>query len=375
MARFVIVGAGLAGAKAAEALRERGLRRPRRADRRRAPPAVRAAAAVEGLPAGRRPSGTTSTCTTPTGTPSTTSTCGTARGRPRSTRPRTTVTLADGSELGYDKLLLATGSRAAQPAAARRRRGRRALPAHARRLRPARRCCWPRPTRVVDHRRRLDRPGGRRRRPGTPASTSPSSRRPSCRCCGCSGPRSRRSSPTCTASTASTSASARRSREITGDGRPGDRRASSPTAPRSRRDAVSSASAPRPTPSSPRRPAWRSTTASWSTRTLRTSDPDIFAAGDVANADHPLLGRRVRVEHWANALNQPAGRRRGDARRRTPPTTELPYFFTDQYDLGHGVRRATPSPAATTRSCSAATRRGREFIAFWLAVTAGCSPG
>ena len=39
---------------------------------------------------------------------------------------------------------------------------------------------------------------------------------------------------------------------------------------------------------------------------LRTSDPHIFAVGDIANAQHPVLGRRIRVEHWANALNQPA---------------------------------------------------------------------
>jgi 3-phenylpropionate/trans-cinnamate dioxygenase ferredoxin reductase subunit len=37
--------------------------------------------------------------------------------------------------------------------------------------------------------------------------------------------------------------------------------------------------------------------------TLRTSDPHIYAAGDVANAYHPLLRRNIRVEHWANALN------------------------------------------------------------------------
>jgi 3-phenylpropionate/trans-cinnamate dioxygenase ferredoxin reductase subunit len=57
------------------------------------------------------------------------------------------------------------------------------------------------------------------------------------------------------------------------------------------------------------------------------------AAGDVANADHPVLGRRVRVEHWANALNQPAVAAKtmlgADA-----VYDRLPYFFTDQYDLG-----------------------------------------
>ena len=66
---------------------------------------------------------------------------------------------------------------------------------------------------------------------------------------------------------------------------------------------------------------------------LRTSDPDVFAAGDVANAYHPLLGRQLRVEHWANALHQ------GAAAARTMLGQDavydrLPYFFTDQYDLG-----------------------------------------
>ena len=66
---------------------------------------------------------------------------------------------------------------------------------------------------------------------------------------------------------------------------------------------------------------------------LRTSDPDIFAAGDVANSFNPLLGRRVRVEHWANALNGgPAAARSmlGQPVR----YDQVPYFYSDQYDLG-----------------------------------------
>ena len=67
--------------------------------------------------------------------------------------------------------------------------------------------------------------------------------------------------------------------------------------------------------------------------TLRTSDPRIWAAGDVANHQHPVLGRRIRVEHWDTAIEQGKAAARnlldaGEEYRR------LPYFFTDQYDLG-----------------------------------------
>lgn len=66
---------------------------------------------------------------------------------------------------------------------------------------------------------------------------------------------------------------------------------------------------------------------------LRTSDPDVFAAGDVANVDHPLLGTRVRVEHWSNALDGgPAAAR--SMLGQDVSYDRLPYFFTDQYDLG-----------------------------------------
>jgi 3-phenylpropionate/trans-cinnamate dioxygenase ferredoxin reductase subunit len=67
--------------------------------------------------------------------------------------------------------------------------------------------------------------------------------------------------------------------------------------------------------------------------TLRTSDPRVWAAGDVANHQHPVLGRRIRVEHWDTAIEQGKVAARnlldaGEEYRR------LPYFFTDQYDLG-----------------------------------------
>ena len=66
---------------------------------------------------------------------------------------------------------------------------------------------------------------------------------------------------------------------------------------------------------------------------LRTSDADIFAAGDVANAYNPRLERRLRVEHWENARRQGATAAKamlGQDAIDTRPS----YFFSDQYDLG-----------------------------------------
>jgi len=66
---------------------------------------------------------------------------------------------------------------------------------------------------------------------------------------------------------------------------------------------------------------------------LRTADPHVFAAGDVAHHDHPVLGTRIRVEHWDTAIHQ--GRHAARVMLGADePYTRLPYFFTDQYDLG-----------------------------------------
>ena len=66
---------------------------------------------------------------------------------------------------------------------------------------------------------------------------------------------------------------------------------------------------------------------------LRTSDPQVFAVGDVANQHHPALGRRIRVEHWDTAIQQSkvAARNMLGAEE---DYARLPYFFSDQYDLG-----------------------------------------
>ncbi|RPK32219.1 FAD-dependent oxidoreductase [Streptomyces sp. ADI93-02] len=97
---------------------------------------------------------------------------------------------------------------------------------------------------------------------------------------------------------------------------------------------------------------------------LRTSAPDIYAAGDVANAYHPVLERHLRVEHWANALHQPDTAARSmlgeDA-----VYDRLPYFYTDQYDLGMEYTGYT-QPGDYDRVVFRGSTAEREFIAFWM---------
>ncbi len=95
---------------------------------------------------------------------------------------------------------------------------------------------------------------------------------------------------------------------------------------------------------------------------LRTSDPDIYAVGDIAAAEHPLFGSRIRTEHWANALKQPAVATAGMLGN-PGEYAELPYFFTDQYDLGMEYVGHAPSFERVVFRGDVA---GREFVAFWL---------
>ena len=95
---------------------------------------------------------------------------------------------------------------------------------------------------------------------------------------------------------------------------------------------------------------------------LRTSDPDIFAVGDIAAAEHPLLDERIRTEHWANALKQPAVAVAGMLGE-PGEYTELPYFFSDQYDLGMEYAGHAPN---SDRVVFRGDVDGLEFVAFWL---------
>jgi 3-phenylpropionate/trans-cinnamate dioxygenase ferredoxin reductase component len=97
---------------------------------------------------------------------------------------------------------------------------------------------------------------------------------------------------------------------------------------------------------------------------LRSSDPNVFAVGDIANHQHPVLGRRVRVEHWATALNQPPAAVAALLGGETA-YDELPYFFSDQYDLGMEYIGNAP-PGSYTQVVVRGDVSGREFVAFWL---------
>jgi 3-phenylpropionate/trans-cinnamate dioxygenase ferredoxin reductase subunit len=96
---------------------------------------------------------------------------------------------------------------------------------------------------------------------------------------------------------------------------------------------------------------------------LQTSASAVFAAGDAAAAEHRFYGERIRVEHWANALDQgPAAARSmlGGA----AAYDRLPYFFSDQYDVG---MEYSGHARAWDRVVFRGDPASREFIAFWLA--------
>ncbi|MBO3750393.1 FAD-dependent oxidoreductase [Streptosporangiaceae bacterium NEAU-GS5] len=95
---------------------------------------------------------------------------------------------------------------------------------------------------------------------------------------------------------------------------------------------------------------------------LRTSDPDVYAAGDVAEAASPLLGRRIRVEHWANALNQGPVAAKAMLGQ-DAIYDDVPYFYTDQFEIGMEF-------SGDIAGYDDVVYRGSvddlEFIAFWL---------
>lgn len=97
---------------------------------------------------------------------------------------------------------------------------------------------------------------------------------------------------------------------------------------------------------------------------FRTSHPDVYAAGDVANVFHPVVARPLRVEHWATARD--AGRAAGRSMAGTSiEYVQIPYFYTDQFELsmeysGYGILMAGAELVVR------GDLEGREFVAFWL---------
>ena len=95
---------------------------------------------------------------------------------------------------------------------------------------------------------------------------------------------------------------------------------------------------------------------------LATSSPGVFAAGDVASVWHPLLSRRIRLEHWSSALNQ--GPVAAKNMLGVPTRYErIPYLFSDQYDVGMEYSGYAVDWNEVVFRGDPTTR---EFIAFWL---------
>jgi 3-phenylpropionate/trans-cinnamate dioxygenase ferredoxin reductase subunit len=98
--------------------------------------------------------------------------------------------------------------------------------------------------------------------------------------------------------------------------------------------------------------------------TLRTSGPDVWAAGDVASIPSVHYGRPIRVEHWQTALD--TGPHAAKAMLGSEqPYDKLPYFFTDQYDLGMEYLGFVAGPDAYDEVVVSGSIESLEFVAFW----------
>ncbi|HEX2144391.1 MAG TPA: FAD-dependent oxidoreductase [Glycomyces sp.] len=98
--------------------------------------------------------------------------------------------------------------------------------------------------------------------------------------------------------------------------------------------------------------------------TLRTSGPDIWAAGDIASIPSIHYGRPIRVEHWQTALD--TGPHAAKAMLGAEdPYDKLPYFFTDQFDLGMEYLGFVPGPDAYDEVVVSGSIESLEFVVFW----------
>jgi 3-phenylpropionate/trans-cinnamate dioxygenase ferredoxin reductase subunit len=97
---------------------------------------------------------------------------------------------------------------------------------------------------------------------------------------------------------------------------------------------------------------------------LKTSAPGVFAAGDVVRWDHPLLGRSVRVEHWSNAKDSGAAAAKAMLGQDVAHDA-IPFFFTDQYDLGMEYAGDVPRGTSYQVVLRGDPASGA-YLAFWL---------
>jgi 3-phenylpropionate/trans-cinnamate dioxygenase ferredoxin reductase subunit len=97
---------------------------------------------------------------------------------------------------------------------------------------------------------------------------------------------------------------------------------------------------------------------------MATSAADVFAAGDVADPFLPFIGQHLRNEHWANAIaggTVAAKAMLGE----NAEYDDIPYFYTDQYDLGMEYSGYAPL-ARGADVVYRGDKAAREFIAFWM---------
>ena len=94
----------------------------------------------------------------------------------------------------------------------------------------------------------------------------------------------------------------------------------------------------------------------------RTSDPDIFAAGDVTNHPNGLLGRNVRLESWENAQNQGIAAAKAMLGGETP-YCEIPWFWSDQYDVNIQL---VGLPADFEETVTRGDRTQGSFVEFYM---------
>ncbi len=97
---------------------------------------------------------------------------------------------------------------------------------------------------------------------------------------------------------------------------------------------------------------------------MRTEHPEVFAVGDVASAYNPLLGKRIRVEHWANARNAAQFAARAMLGQDVS-YDRMPYFYTDQYDLGMEYTGYV-EPGGYDSVVTRGDVEGHRFVAYWL---------